>query len=117
MTITITPDASFKSLDKQGRIYGLSGRGAKLMVVRVATTTDNYVTGGMTASLKVQGIKTIYGVVPLYSDAAVEFRYDKVNLKILMYGSNGAAPAALVELANASTVPNNKVFDFLVIGR
>ena len=118
MALTIAADTKITKRDKQGRIFALGNRGIKIMVVSVTFgASDNYATNGVSANIKVNGISELIAVASLGNNAAVLDRYDIANSKILMYGSNGAAPAALVELANASTVPNSKVFNYLIIGR
>lgn len=120
MTLTIIMDAETEKLDKQGRIYGLTGRGLKLVPVKVTFgASDDYATGGVSANLKVNGVKQILAVIPQYTDSLLIPFYDKTNSKIILYGqgADGTAAGVLTELANASQATRSKVFEFLVLGR
>jgi len=101
---------------------------ARKLVMYIAVVTmgagDNYATGGVSANILARGAQTLKHVIPIDNDALVIARYDKTNKKILMYGEINddaagvnTAAKALTELANASTIPNSKVFSFLVFAQ
>lgn len=117
LTISVT-DWTSQGANKNLSIQALLTSKFKIYTVKVLFGAgDNYATSGVAANLKADGrISTIISAIPAYSDAAVVFQYNRATGKILMYGSNGAGPAALLELGAASPVPNSKTFEFLVIG-
>lgn len=121
MALTIDhSSASYKGLDKLGRIFGLSSRGLRHVLITVTFgSTDDYTTNGVAADLAVDGIKELIEVIPCGNDLGVWVNYDLVNKKIIMRGDLNTATnaAALVELTNASTLTRSKKFRFLVIGR
>lgn len=99
-----------------------SARKMKIYIVDVTFGAgDNYATGGVTADLLRKGAKTLKKVIPFDNDAGVMVRYDVANKKILMYGQEPtnatAGILALSELAAASSIPNSKVFSFLVFAQ
>lgn len=95
------------------------------MVVYIAVVTfgagDNYATNGVAIDISARGAKTLKHVIPIDNDALVLARYDKTNKKILMYGQEPtnatAGILAFTQLANASSIPNSKVFSFLVFAQ
>jgi len=116
LTISVT-DWTSRGVNKNLSIQSLLTSKYKIYTVKVVFgASDNYVTNGVVANLKADGrISTIVAAIPAYTDLAVVFQYDKVNSKILMYGSNGAS-VPLIEVVNASTITQNKTFEFLVVG-
>lgn len=122
MALTIIMDTNLEKYDKQARLFGLAGRGIKVAVVKVTFGSgDNYATNGVSADLKVNGIKEIIEVVPADNNAGLVVRYDKTNSKIMLYGytptSASAGVIPLDEIANSSTLTQSKIFEFIVIGR
>ena len=92
---------------------------SKLRVYAIKVTfgaSDNYATGGVSADLKENRIKTLVAVIPTYTNSKREVVYDKANEKILLYDVGGNATAAFAETPNTSSTCASKVFEFLVIG-
>jgi len=92
---------------------------SKLRVYAIKVTfgaSDNYATNGVSADLKEGRISTLVAVVPTYTDSRQEVQYDKANEKIKLFDVGGGAQSKFVEVANASSTCNSKVFEFLVIG-
>ena len=93
---------------------------SKLRIYSIKVTfgaSDNYVTNGVSADLKEGGrISTLVAVIPTYTDSRQEVQYDKANEKIKLFDVGGGAQSKFVEVANASSTCNSKVFEFLVIG-
>jgi len=116
-----TSRASWTGLvGKQSKVQDFLVSRLKIYTIKVTVgASDNYVTGGLAVSLKDVGLTSYVAVIPFNPSGAVGIaaRYDTTNEKILLYTSNGAAPALLAELANASTATNNMTIEFLVIGQ
>jgi len=92
---------------------------APLFVVEVDYEALAYVNpGGIPVDLTdyIPTGATIVGVlVEDYENTGLIARYDKVAETLVCFGSNGAAPAALAELPNASALTTNKHFRLNVI--
>lgn len=78
--------------------YEVPGEGGLTHVYGTVAMDNSYPTGG-------EPIATTGDVDFLHFFAqagSVSMRYDRANKKVLAYGSNGAAPALLAEIANTT---------------
>lgn len=121
MTVTASTATWETYVNKQKDFQSALTAGKSLKFYHTKVTfgaADNYVTNGVAIDLGASGvvIDAIICAIPVTNSLGVLAVYDAVNKKIKMYGSNGAAPAALVELPNASTLTQSQTFEFVVIG-
>jgi hypothetical protein len=111
MAVTVTSTRIDNGLteDKWGK--------SKIMGRRV-TITGTYATGGFDLFPAAFGLRRIHTVIFNERGApATSFTYhfNSATNKVQMFGSNGAAPAALAELANATSV-GTRTLDIFAIG-
>lgn len=102
MTVTQVPGAAGEYGTVRKRFIDLTFSG----------TTDTYVTGGFSLPPASCGLLNIYGAVCIAQRLAAgtartsswRVEYDPATGKVQLFGSNGAAPAALAEAANTVQV-------------
>ena len=112
------------SKTKKGQVFlpvDEPGLKTYLCVTTFETGDETYATAGLAADLPAlfnlsSGADILYCGIELVGakadekpTTAVGARYDRTNKKILFYTSNGAAPAALAELANGNTTVADNV--------
>lgn len=120
MAITVSRTNWTNRVSKTSRIQNFLTSRLIMYTIKVTYgAADNYVTNGNAISLKAVGLKNYVMVLPFNASAVAGTVcvYDTVNEKIKLYGSNGAAPAKLVELANTDTGTQSMTIEFLVIGQ
>ena len=118
MALTISTN-DWTSANVRKTLSGQAALVSKLRVYAIKVTfgaSDNYATGGVSADLKESRISTLVAVIPTYTNSLREVVYDKANEKIKLYDVGGNAQSKFVEVANASSTCNSKIFEFLVIG-
>lgn len=109
ITVTSTPISNGLIEDKWGK--------AKVMGRRV-TITGTYATGGWSLSPSAFGLSVIHTIICNERRApttAFPVQFNSETSKVQMFASNGAAPAALAEVANGTNI-GTRTFDIIAIG-
>jgi hypothetical protein len=86
---------------------GIEAFGSTKRVIVDIVTSGTYATDGYEILPATLGLSQFYDVaVTVKSPASTEFIpiFNHTTNKLMLFGSNGAAPAALVETANATAV-------------
>jgi hypothetical protein len=83
-------------------------------LVQIAFAATDYPTGGYAITPANIGLNEIYGAIPVGINNAVittgvYWQWNTTTGKVQAFGSNGAAPAFLAEIANAADVSAQKV--------
>lgn len=111
MAVTVTSIKTENGLteDKWGK--------AKVML-RTLTISGTYATAGFALSPSAFGLKKIHSIVVNEQGApttSYTYHYNRATSKVQLFGSNGAAPAALAEIADTTAIGTRTV-DILAIG-
>ncbi len=109
VTVTSTRVENGLTEDKWGK--------AKIMV-RTVSITGTYATGGFALSPSAFGLKKIHMIIANEQGAPATsfvYYYNRATSLVQLFGSNGAAPAALAELVNTTPV-GTRTIDILAIG-
>lgn len=109
ITVTSAPIENGLIEDKWGK--------AKVMGRRVSIS-GTYDTGGFALSASSFGLRRIHTIICNERGApatAFPVQFNSATSKVQMFASNGAAPAALAEVANGTNV-GSRVFDIIAIG-
>lgn len=115
---TIPKDSSWQAVENSGK-----GLGTKIWVAKVTIgSTVTYTTGGLTVSVdpNAQVVDNILACIPISNTAGVQAVVNSTsgrNITLQAYTASATpnSATALVEVANASTLLESKVFLFLVI--
>jgi hypothetical protein len=90
--------------------------GNKKMAIYDITCDTSYPTGGYAITAANFGLKRLVHVDPdSITSAGFGAAWDKTNSKLMLFTSNGAAPAALAQVPNATNVSTH-VLNCKVIG-
>jgi hypothetical protein len=87
-------------------------------MARTVGITGTYATGGFTIAPSAFGLKKIHSIIFNEQGApttSFTYHFNRATNKVQMFGSNGAAPAALAELADTTSVGTRSI-DFVAIG-